>query len=67
VFHWLDAVFAIDRETAVLRTMNGQQTFEWSDNDRMQTTLDEAGLGKMVALRVTVKKSDTTDEGKEQG
>lgn len=51
VFNWVDAMFEIERETVVLTTLNGKQTFSWDSDD--SKTLEEAGLKKMTAFRVT--------------
>jgi len=52
---WVDAVFGMERETVQLVTLNGKVSLEWNEDDK-GTTLEEAGLGKMVGLRVTEKK-----------
>jgi len=52
LFNWVDATFEIERETVVLTTLNGKQTFAWEGDDNT-TTLEEAGLNKMTALRVS--------------
>ena len=59
VFNWVDAMFELERETVILQTMNGKQAFEWDDKgdgDNNMPTLEEAGLGKKVGLRVIEKK-----------
>lgn len=54
VFDWVDAMFEIERETVVLTTLNGKQTFSWdSDDTAGNKTLEEVGLKKMTAFRVT--------------
>ena len=54
VFNWVDAMFEVERETVVLTTLNGKQTFSWDDADetKKNQTLAEAGLNKMTAFRV---------------
>ena len=58
VFNWVDAMFEIERETVVLTTLNGKQTFSWNGDDDT-TTLEDAGLNKMTAFRVS---ESTTEE-----
>lgn len=54
VFNWVDAMFEIERETVVLTTLNGKQTFSWeSDETKGNQTLEDAGLKKNTAFRVT--------------
>lgn len=54
VFNWVDAMFEIERETVVLTTMNGKQTFSWDDDEtKSGKTLEDVGLNKMTAFRVT--------------
>ena len=62
VFNWVDAMFEIERETVVLTTLNGKQIFSWNNNsgsddeeqvDVNTTTLEDAGLTKMTAFRVS--------------
>ena len=59
VFDWVDAVHGLEREMVELSTMNGARKFiytmadENSEDGDNSMTLEEAGLGKMVALRVT--------------
>jgi len=63
VFNWVDAMFEMERERVVLTTLNGKQIFSWNDEDLENTTLEDAGLKKMTAFRV----SETTgDESKEK-
>jgi len=52
LFNWVDAMFEIERETVVLTTLNGKQTFAWEGDD-ITTTLEDAGLNRMTALRVS--------------
>ena len=52
LFNWVDAMFEIERETVVLTTLNGKQTFSW-EGDENTTTLEDAGLNKMTAFRVS--------------
>jgi len=55
VFDWVDAMFEIEREIVVLTTLNGKQTFSWNDDEtKSGKTLEDAGLNKMTAFRVTV-------------
>jgi hypothetical protein len=53
VFNWLDVTFEIERESVQLTTMNGKSSFSWEGGD---STLAEAGLGRMAGLRVIEKK-----------
>ena len=59
VFNWVDATHGLEREKIELSTMNGSKTFAYveeeddDDEERENISLDEAGLGKMTALRVT--------------
>lgn len=54
VFNWVDAMFEIERETVILTTLNGKQTFSWNDDETKNgKTLEDAGLNKMTAFRVT--------------
>jgi hypothetical protein len=50
IFDWVDAMFDLERETVVLTTMNGQNSFTY---DVSEMTLAEAGLSKMIGLRVS--------------
>jgi hypothetical protein len=43
-------MFDLERETVVLTTMNGQNSFTY---DVSEMTLAEAGLSKMIGLRVS--------------
>jgi UBX domain len=61
LFNWVDAMFEMERETVVLTTLNGKMTFSWDEETVNETTLEEAGLGKMTAFRVSVK---TEEDGK---
>ncbi|KAG7374383.1 UBX domain containing protein [Nitzschia inconspicua] len=58
LFNWVDAMFEMERETVVLTTMNGKMTFSWDEETIHDTTLEDAGLGKMTAFRVTAKKEE---------
>ncbi len=70
VFNWVDATHGLEREKIELSTMNGSKTFmyvEADDDDDEESgniTLDEVGLGKMTALRVTeiVEKVDKNED-----
>jgi len=54
VFDWVDAMFEIERETVVLTTLNGKQTFSWNDDQtKSGKTLEDAGLNKNTAFRVS--------------
>ncbi len=55
VFNWVDAMFEMERETVVLTSQNGKQTFCWDEDGTNEMTLEEAELGKMTAFRVTEK------------
>lgn len=58
IFNWVDAMFEMERETVVLTTQNGKQTFSWEEDGTNEMTLEEAELGKMTAFRVTEKNQD---------
>ena len=62
LFNWVDGIHGMERETVVLTTMNGKQTFRWDDELVQEQTLEEAGLGRMVGLRVTEKKPEEKTE-----
>jgi len=76
VFNWIDAVHGLEREKIELCTMNGAKKFVYvnddddDDNDddagkesgENNVTLEEAGLGKMTALRVLEILDDTEEE-----
>lgn len=62
VFDWVDAMFEIERETLVLTTMNGKQVFAWDDADAKTKTLEQAGLGRKIGLRVTEKKPEASEK-----
>lgn len=61
--NWVDALFEMEREQVVLTTMNGKQSFSYDEKD--DATLSDAGLGKLVAFRVSVKETneDKDDAG----
>lgn len=62
VFNWMDITYEIERERIVLTTMNGSQSWKYSDS-MDQLTLKDSGLGKMMALRVTIlEPKDEVDE-----
>eukprot|EP00985_Skeletonema_marinoi_P005918 scaffold2572_cov75-Skeletonema_marinoi.AAC.6 len=74
LLNWVDATHGMEREKIELSTMNGSKTFvyvEEDDDDEQEesgnVTLDEAGLGKMTALRVTeiVQEVDNGEEEEE--
>jgi len=60
VFNWIDAMYEIERELVVLTTMNGQRSFSYGKEDGL--TLEDAGFGKMAALRVTEQKIEEEDD-----
>ena len=60
IFNWIDAMFKVERECVNLMTMNGQQTFNYSEDKEI--TLRDAGFGKMLALRVIEKSDDEEDD-----
>ena len=74
VFNWIDAVHGLEREKIELCTMNGAKKFVYvndddDDNDdaveesgENNVTLEEAGLGKMTALRVLEILDGTEEE-----
>ena len=63
VFGWIDVTFEEEQENVTLTTMNGKLSFIWEDKD---TTLQESGLPKMAALRVTFNKNDATEEDSDE-
>lgn len=63
IFDWVDAAFNLERERAILTTMNGKQTFQWNNTD--ETTLSEEGFAKMVGFRVAERKEEASDPGLE--
>ncbi|CAB9514384.1 UBX domain-containing protein [Seminavis robusta] len=65
VFNWVDASFQMERETVVLTTMNGKQTFNWEDTTD-EKTLADAGLGRMVGFRVSENKPGDEKSGDEK-
>lgn len=65
IFNWVDGTFKMEREVAVLTTMNGKQTFSWDDASE-EKTLKEAGLGRMVGFRVTEKKEEEKDDSSDE-
>jgi hypothetical protein len=74
VFNWVDAMHGLEREKIELSTMNGSKTFvyveegeeeEEAESSRRNLTLDEAGLGKMTALRVLEIVGDAADADNE--
>jgi hypothetical protein len=73
VFNWVDATHGLEREKIELSTMNGSKTFSYveadSDDDEESgnVTLDEAGLGKMTALRVTEIVEELDEKDDEEG
>ena len=84
VFDWIDAVHGVERERVELSTMNGSRQFRYikENNDEngesdeeggeASMTLEEAGLGRMTALRVSeieaVQEEDqeSSDDEKEE-
>ena len=48
---WIDAKFEIDRESIVLTTMNGRDTFSWSDKE---VTLAQSDLPRKAGLRISI-------------
>jgi len=66
VFNWIDAMFEIEREIIVLTTMNGQKSFSYGEAEGL--ALEDAGLGKMAAFRLTEKKEeeDNSDNDEEE-
>ena len=57
LFNWVDALFEMEREKVMLTSMNGKLTFSW-DEETNDTKLEDAGLGKMTAFRVSEKAED---------
>ena len=51
----------MERETVVLTTMNGKQKFTWDENT-LKETLEETGLGRMTAFRVTVQPKEDPEK-----
>ena len=69
VCNWIDAVHGIERERLELSTMNGSKKFVYVDEDgeEKNVTLEEAGLGKMTALRVSEIVVNDDDNAEEEG
>jgi Skp family chaperone for outer membrane proteins len=63
LFNWVDAIFEIERENVVLTTMNGKMTFSWEEEGSSDTSLEDAGLGKSTAFRVTEKVVEDDSDG----
>jgi len=53
VFNWVDAMFEEERERVVLTTLDGKKRFCWNEKDLVNATLEDAGLKKMTAFRVS--------------
>jgi len=73
LLNWVDATHGMEREKIELSTMNGSKTFvyvEEDDDDEQEengnVTLDEAGLGKMTALRVSEIVQEVDNDEEEQ-
>ena len=74
VCNWVDAVHGIERERLELSTMNGSKKFVYVEGDdddgeeeKRNVTLEEAGLGKMTALRVSeIVVNDHDDDNAEE-
>jgi hypothetical protein len=74
VFNWVDAMHGLEREKIELSTMNGSKTFvyveeecdEEEESGGENMTLEETGLGKMTALRVTEIVTDDDAADKEE-
>ena len=64
VFNFVDVHFEMEREKVELTTMNGKSTYQWEDN--ADQTLTEAGLSRMVGLRVLERKDAEVQESVEQ-
>lgn len=60
LFNWVDALFEVERELVTLTTMKGQRSFTYGEDEEL--TLEDAALGKMVALRVSVKTMEDAEE-----
>ena len=62
VFDWVDAMFEMEREDVILSLMSGKKSFLYANEGG--STLKEAGLGKMTALRVTkrIVEGETKEE-----
>ena len=56
VFNWVDAYYEMEREIVVLTTMNGKQSFVWNEEE-VDKSLEDVGLGKSTGFRVTEKKA----------
>ena len=67
VFDWIDAVHRLEREKVTLSTMNGSKSFRYKEGEDL--TLEEAGVGRMVVLRVDLLDVDegvSADEEEEE-
>ncbi|KAL9188932.1 hypothetical protein ACHAXT_011422 [Thalassiosira profunda] len=70
VFNWIDATHKMEREKVELSTMNGARQFRYAEGDDEDGgTLEEAGLGRMTALRVSeiAEEEERDEEGSEEG
>jgi hypothetical protein len=59
LFNWVDAMFEMERERVILTTMNGQKAFSFGEEENK--TLQETGLGRLVAFRVSEKQDEEED------
>lgn len=73
VVNWVDAVHKIEREKVILTTMNGKQRFTYVDAggeeghyEEEEMTLEDAGLGRMTALRVSTIVENKGDENNDE-
>jgi hypothetical protein len=66
VFNWVDAMFETEREKIFLTTLNGKQTFSWNEEDLDKTTLEDSGLKKMTAFRVSEATETNENESKDE-
>jgi len=64
VFDWVDAVFEMERECVILSLMSGQKSFSYAGEEG--STIKEAGLGKMTALRVTELETNEGEKEEEE-
>lgn len=67
LFNWIDADFELERETIVLTTMNGSKSFDYDSVLEEGLLLKDSGLGKMVALRVTIEIKDDEEKHESDG
>ena len=67
IFDWVDVVLELERETVILTTLNGKQSFSWNNVEDKESTVATVGSSKMMAFWVKTQeeeKEDTEDDPK---